>query len=224
MTGASATGLRGGYADAIWFLGRDGFPCLKVDVMTTMTERHPRSRRPTILKLQREYLETGDPETLERFYRDLVNVGLKIALAKKKDDDDDPIVIYDIASNVVVRLMEKQTPIIKCAPSAYLKQALYFYGKGSTIGCIEDCDDIISPEDSESFDDYVDSLIDELGIDTTTEMGTLVELTLRSRVSYKKVMNKLDSLSRAEYERMMMEIYEHEKKNLQGNGMSEVRT
>lgn len=188
---------------------------------TTTVVLRRKSKRPTILKLQREYLENGDEKVLDRFYRELFNLGFTIA--KALDVPDAQIAIHDIASSVVIRLIEKREPVIKCAVSSYIRHALFFMGKPRREDDdIEDHEDI-ETLDSSPCDGVVDGILSDMGIDTGTELGNLVEMTLRSRVPWRRVWNKLDKgVFRDEYEQTMMEIYDHVKERMQGNGMSEV--
>lgn len=79
-----------------------------------------------ILAIQKEYVETGSPDLLGKLYKELTMLGFKIINGEKyagKVFDED---VRDIASSVVLRLMETKKPIITCAPSSYIRRALFY--------------------------------------------------------------------------------------------------
>lgn len=183
-----------------------------------------RSTKPTILRLQQEYLETEDPRVLDRLYRDLFNLCLTIGKGWV-DVEHAEVASHDLASSVIMRLLEKHEPVIKGAVSSYIRHAFFFMAKpGKAEDDIEDHEDLESVEPGLTCDPFIDRVLRDTGIDTTTEVGGLVEVTLRSRVSWRRVWNRLDKGPfRDEYKRLMQEVHRDVKKKVQGNGVLPVQ-
>lgn len=82
-----------------------------------------------IRQLQQEYCETGDNRLLTQLYNELLWVGFwqieHYPFRRHVTRED----VYDIASGVVERLMKSRAPIIKSAPSSYVKAALFYKAK-----------------------------------------------------------------------------------------------
>lgn len=172
-----------------------------------------------IRKLQEQYLATGDDRYLGQLYQGLCRIGVTI---QKKDDkvSQDYDDSYDVAGNVCIRLMTKREPIINCAPSAYMKMALFYKNKENLHDNIEDYELPYEAEDSRLYEEEVDKCIEAIKLDTGTEAGALAEATLRTATDWIEIRRKLrDADLRKDYTAIMKEIYEHEKGNLQSNRM-----
>ena len=112
-----------------------------------------------ILLLQNEYLiETNEAkknQILSDLYIEIIKLGKFILQLKKFDNSVDDI--YDLASSVCMRLIEKQQPIIKSAPSQYISNSLYFMNKSKFHDSL-DAEDADEPY-HESFEkDLVDNI------------------------------------------------------------------
>lgn len=169
-----------------------------------------------IRKLQQQYLETGADEILAEIYKGLFSIGVKISKAEEKvsQDMDD---VHDIASGVCIRLIEKRQPVINCAPSAYMKMALFYKNKALLHDSIDDHQLGMKPK-ARSCDSEVDDIIEALDIDVTTDAGALAEQTLRSRANCHKVKRSItDPETRKEYGQIMKEVYNYEKGRVQGS-------
>lgn len=82
-----------------------------------------------ILKLQQEYLRNRDPEVLGQLWVELKSLGHFLIGKEKFHSQVTDTDARDLASSVCLRLMEGHEPVIKCAPSAYVKLALFYKGK-----------------------------------------------------------------------------------------------
>lgn len=115
-----------------------------------------------ILLLQNEYLieanEAKKNQLLSDLYIEIIKLGKFILQLKKFSNSVDDI--YDLASSVCMRLIEKQQPIIKNAPSQYISNSLYFMNKSKFHDSLDadDADDAKEPY-HESFENQ---LIDNL--------------------------------------------------------------
>ena len=184
-----------------------------------------RSKHPTIMALQRQYLETLDEKVLDRLYRDLFNLALTIGKGWL-DIHHAEVASHDLASSVIVRLMETHEPVIKGAVSSYIKHAFFFMGKPRRLDDdIDDHEDLELSQGGGLCDPFIDRVLRDVGIDTSTEAGELVEMTLRSRVSWRRIWNRLDKGPfRDEYRRLMLEVHSDVKKKVQGHGVLPVQS
>lgn len=172
----------------------------------------------SIRRLQDEYIKTGSEEVLSEIYKGLFSIGVKISKSDEKvsQDMDD---VHDIASGVCIRLMEKREPIINCAPSAYMKMALFYKNKALFHECIDD-HTLAWKSGPRDCDQEVDRILRALEIDISTDAGALAEQTLRSRISFNIVKRRItDPELRKEYGDIMKEVYAYEKNRVQGNRM-----
>lgn len=86
-------------------------------------------RDKTILELQQKYLDTSDSNILTELYCNL----LKLALYTLKYGnyyymtyDEKSIVVHDVVSSIIIRLIMNKTPVIKSNPMAYLQRAILY--------------------------------------------------------------------------------------------------
>lgn len=82
-----------------------------------------------LLKLQEEYLATRDADKIAMIYREMLGLGftqLTKEMFRYHVTRED---VFDLASSVVMRLMEGTEKVINCAPSAYVKRALFYKAK-----------------------------------------------------------------------------------------------
>lgn len=173
-----------------------------------------------IIIAQENYLKTGDMKYLEDFYRNVMGLGLAIQ-QREELVIKDPDAVPDLASDLVLKLMERREVVIRRAPSAYLKNALFFMNKNLHHDSIEDVE--ISTEDSieEPFEEVIDNLMSD--VDESTEVGQLVRVTLESGINWKLVNRQLTSKRfRRKYRETLMEIRDNAKDNLQSSGVLQV--
>ena len=164
-------------------------------------------RRNEILKAQENYLETDDPKYIEELYNNFVRLGMFILNRRKQFQDDEEIL--DLASDLCVRLMERKVPILVCAPSAYIKAALFYKKKPR-----KDTDlDVLDREnqgqnmETDSFWDYIERLSEQTSLDGDDEVSRLAKLTIDSRVSWRSVYKNLDDKQfKKDYKQRMKEI------------------
>ena len=167
-----------------------------------------------ILLLQNQYLiETNEAtknQILSELYIELIKLGKFILQLKQfKNEVDD---IYDLASNVCMRLMEKQQPIIKSAPSQYVSNALYYMNKSKFHDSL-DSDDIEEPFE-ESFESKVvesfeyDELLSELFEIVKKETNDDVLAAeiidcISSNTNYRKYSKEIDKDHKKEFNRIL---------------------
>lgn len=179
-------------------------------------------RRNEILKAQENYLATDDPKYIEELYTNFVRLGMFILHRRKQYQDDEEIL--DIASDLCVRLMERKVPILLCAPSAYIKAALFYKLKPRKDTELEALDRENKGQELESvsFWDYMDRLRDHPLLEGEDEVSVLARLTIDSRVSWRSVYNNLeDKQFRKDYKVRMKEIEQCVRSSANSRGASE---
>lgn len=83
----------------------------------------------TILELQQEYLNTSDSDILAELYCNLLKLALhtlKYGTYYHMTYDEKSIVVHDVVSSIVIRLITKQAPVIESNPMAYLQRAILY--------------------------------------------------------------------------------------------------
>lgn len=83
----------------------------------------------TILELQQEYLDTSDSDILTELYCNLLKLALhnlKYGAYYHMTYDEKSIVVHDVVSSIIIRLITKQTPVIESNPMAYLQRAILY--------------------------------------------------------------------------------------------------
>lgn len=86
-------------------------------------------RDKTILELQQKYLDTSDSNILTELYCNLLKLALytlKYGNYYRMTYDEKSIVVHDVVSSIIIRLMTDQTPVIKSNPMAYLQRAILY--------------------------------------------------------------------------------------------------
>lgn len=103
-----------------------------------------------ILELQQEYLLTGDMQVLIALYKDLLHFALyilKYGNYYTMDYAQRGIVVSDIVTSIITRLMTKKKVVIKDHPLQYLSRAILYASKQPNSKVqfvyIDDCDDIL---------------------------------------------------------------------------------
>lgn len=82
-----------------------------------------------IINLQQKYLDTKDVSVLEELYTNLLRLSFHLLKYKNyyyMSYEQSGIVVKDIASNIISRLIEKETPIIISNPISYLSRAILY--------------------------------------------------------------------------------------------------
>lgn len=88
-----------------------------------------------IIRLQQDYLETGSSAVLEELYINILRLSFFILKYKRYsfiDYSEKDLLVRDIASNIICRLIEKQEIIIKTNSLAYLKRAIFYSSSPSS--------------------------------------------------------------------------------------------
>lgn len=83
----------------------------------------------TILDLQSEYLETSNPDILVDLYNNLIPLAFHLLKYKNyyhMTYDQSYIVVHDIVSSIIIRLMTDKKPVIKRNPVSYLQRAVLY--------------------------------------------------------------------------------------------------
>ena len=90
--------------------------------------------------LQNQYLEATDSaqkdKILSELYIEIIKLEKFLIQLKKLPNQIDDV--YDLASNICMRLIEKQQPIIKTAPSQYLSNSLFYMNKTKFHDSLDD--------------------------------------------------------------------------------------
>jgi len=165
-------------------------------------------RRSEILLAQEEWLRTRDPQHIERMYNGLVRLGLFLVTQRGRrfQDPDD---VRDLATDIVMRLMERGEPVIRSAPSTYLRLALWYMRKGGDgTRSLDEMEELPLPDPQETgYEDYAEDLLQRSGNDPRSDAGALVAQTLESRMDWHKVWRRIpDDNVRREYRRLMKEV------------------
>lgn len=86
-------------------------------------------KKHTILELQQEYLDTSNSDILAELYCNLLKLALhtlKYGTYYPMTYDEKSIVVHDVVSSIIMRLMANKTPVIKSNPMAYLQRAILY--------------------------------------------------------------------------------------------------
>ena len=172
-----------------------------------------------ILTLQNAYLSTTDPternNLLSELYLELIKLGRYILQIKKLPNPQEDI--YDLASDVCCRLIDKQIPVIKSALSAYISSALFFKNKDTFHDSLEDVEEpselsfeekIFSTEDTEKLQQQLISYAQTFI--TNPFIFQLVSETITYQMDAKDVKKHLeDSSDRSEYSRAIRKIRQY---------------
>lgn len=173
--------------------------------------------RNKIIVAQEQYLKTKDQAYLVQVYNGVLALGLTIQMNEPKVSQDQDAAA-DIASNVCLRLMESQEPVISSAPSGYIKSALYYKNKETFHDDVDDHDDGTEDDERNDYTQYVSKLLDGMSFpDTETE--SLVRATLDARVNWHLVQRNLNGDLKRNYSDKMREIKAYAKDHLQSNRM-----
>lgn len=160
-----------------------------------------------IMSAQEEYLKNRDPKVLEDLYQQLGNLGAAIQRRTKAIYAENAAL--DVATDVCMRLMEQNEPVIKSAPSNYMKQAMFYKSKeGRPDFCIDDFEELPMEERDEeirSYEDYTASLFNNM--EDQSEAMQLAAAVIESRVNWHDIRRAIEDRDfRAEFTRKMKEI------------------
>ena len=161
-------------------------------------------RRNKILAAQESYLKTRDVRYVEEMYRNMLELGHWLLTRPGRRSYQNVDDVHDISTDVCIRLIEKKEPIIRCAPSAYLRMALWYASKdGPVMESIDELGDMVERSDGDDIWEYIESL----GLKSTQEIDVLVRQTLGSRIDWQIVFRRLkDPALRKGYRERMMEM------------------
>jgi len=170
-----------------------------------------------ILEQQSKFLEDKDYNALSELYKEVVLLGKTILSAEKYGNDIDDV--YDIASDLCVRLLETGKPVILSAPSGYIKHSLFYRNKKLFHDSFEDHGELsVSDEEitktvledcqgQKTCEQVVEDALKNCSAREDGEVRLLVEYTLTHKVPYRRVRKWLcTEEDRAEYTRIMKEI------------------
>ena len=164
-------------------------------------------RRSGILRAQEMYLSTRENKYIEDLYRQLVQLGMYL-LTRKGRKYQDPEQVRDLATDICLRLMEKGEPVIRSAPSTYLRLALWYASKpGMEFVDLDEVDKAAEEYDGPSYDAVAEHIKTKANIDQSTEIGALVGQTIESRINWHKVLKALpDKEQRRHFRENMKEV------------------
>jgi len=177
-----------------------------------------------ILLLQDSYLNETDAakrdQILSDFYIELIKLGKFLLSIKKLPNSEDDI--YDLASDVCARLIERQAPVIKSAPSAYISSALFFKNKESFHSSLEDIEEpseesfensLFISEDMESIKEDLISYSKTL---TTNQfIQQLLEETIYYQIQSKSIKSQLNNpADRTEYSKAIRKLHQYLKEKI----------
>lgn len=171
-----------------------------------------------ILRLQSEYLQTKDPQKVGELYRTLVNLELKINERERLLDDEDGVL--DLAADICMRLMETGKEVICSAPSAYIRNAMFYYSKprasDGRLVPYEDSDQPVEQGEVEQYDDYAGWITSQ--IEDGSEATKLAAQVIESRINWKDIRKAIeDKKFRAEFSKKMKEVRDAVEEDLQGS-------
>lgn len=164
-------------------------------------------RRSGILRAQEQYLSTKDNQYIESLYRQLVQLGMYL-LTRQGKKYQDPEQVKDLATDICLRLMERGEPVIRSAPSTYLRLALWYASKpGMEFVDLDEVEKASEQYDGPSYDTVAEQIKEQAGIDQNTEIGALVGQTIESRINWHKVLKALpDKDQRRTFREHMKEV------------------
>lgn len=178
-----------------------------------------------ILSLQNAYLsETNTAvkdQLLSDLYIELIKLGKYILQIKKLPNPQEDI--YDLASDVCCRLIEKQIPVIRSAPSAYIGSALFFKNKETFHASIDDIDEPTedSFEDNMFSSDEVGKLQEELiafcvSITNDPYILQLLKETVLYQMDAKAVKKDLSPEEKTEYSKAIKKVRQYLREKVNG--------
>lgn len=177
-----------------------------------------------ILLLQDSYLKETDAakknQILSDLYIEIIKLGKFLLSIKKLPNPEDDI--YDLASDICARLIEKQVPIIKSAPSAYISSSLFFKNKESFHSSLEDIEEpseesfensLFKTEDLESIKDELISYSKTLT--TNKFIQQLLEETIYYQIQSKSIKSQLNNpAEKTEYSRAIRKLHQYLKEKI----------
>lgn len=174
-------------------------------------------RTSKILALQREYLKTKDPERIADLYKTLTTLGSRINERERLLEDEDGVM--DLAADICVKLMETGEAVITSAPSAYVRNALFYRSKPNAhqnrLSSLEEFYDLPSVErdDVASYDEYTDELMSKF--DNESEAMKLAAKVIETRVPLSDIRRAIEDREfRSEFTKKMKEIRSAVKENM----------
>ncbi len=165
-------------------------------------------RRSEILLAQERYLETRDPKYVEQMYNGIVQLGMWLVTQGGRRFQN-PDEVRDLATDICMRLMDKGEPVIRSAPSTYVRLALWYMSSPKPdSGSLDEAEELELPEAQElEYATYIEDLLMRSGADPCSDIGALVAQTLESRMDWHKVWHRIpDVRTRREYRKMMKEV------------------
>lgn len=187
----------------------------------------------TILELQQKYLDTSDSDVLAELYRNLLKLALhtlKYGTYYHMTYDEKFIVVHDVVSSIIIRLITKQAPVIESNPMAYLQRAILYASNptrknknqvmyiddydGELYTSVND-DPVMEDVLIRNFDDSVMEFIDnrlegEQDEEVKAELKDAFYKCLSLGKNYKKYLYKLKSVeTRGKFESIMLEFQDY---------------
>lgn len=149
-----------------------------------------------ILKLQEEYLSTKDNAKLEAFYQELLGLGINIRYKAYFAHSISVPEVYDLVADICLRLAEKGQPVIKGAPSSYVRNMFLYHIRDRNkaerkLVELDTMKEKLSVTDVP--DVLVDNLVEEilLNIEIPEDLRKPTEDVLRRKVSLEEAKAKL---------------------------------
>ena len=166
-------------------------------------------RRSKILALQQEYLKTKDPARIADLYKTLTTLGTRINERERLLEDEDGVM--DLATDICMKLMETGEMVITSAPSAYVRNALFYRSKpnarSNRLSSLEEFYDLPSQQkdDVPTYDEYTDALLSRF--DNQSEAMKLAAKVIEARVPLSDIRRALEDREfRSEFTNRMKEI------------------
>lgn len=176
-----------------------------------------------VLSLQEEYLRTKNPKLIEDLYKCLTTLGTRINERERLLEDEDGVM--DLATDICMRLMETEAPVISAHPSAYMRSAMFYRAKPSSREersvPIDDLDlPSVQKEEGITYDEFCDSLLSRF--DDQSESMKLAALVIRNRVPWRDIRRAIEDREfRTEFTERMKEIRNAVEEDMSSSGMCE---
>lgn len=166
-----------------------------------------------IKALQGLYLKTGNNEYLSQMYKELIRLGKCILAAEKFPNDIEDV--YDVASNICMRLIESQQPVIGSAASAYVKNSLFFMNKQTFHDSLSEIEvEFYDNPNAEDVEELINELIAKANMRPSGAVRELVIYCLTYQKNWHEIKKTIaDPQDRSEFTQIMKEVKSYVKKD-----------
>lgn len=176
-----------------------------------------------VLQAQDLYIQTGEQTYLVQFYNHLLALGWTIQ-EKEEMVTKNPEAVMDIVNGVILRLMETKQPVVRSAPSAYMKTALFYQNKAQFHESLDESEDVpVIDTETQDYEEYIRKLSVALSLSEEREVDGLVLVTLEARIDWHIIYKHLEDMSlKRDFRKRMKEVREYAENNLQSNKLLSV--